>query len=394
MGSIRFEQVRKTYPDGTTAVIALDLDIAEGELVALVGPSGCGKTTALRLIAGLEEVTAGDILIDGKRVNDMPPGDRDVAMVFQNYALYPHMSVARNIAFGLRARGASRQEQEAKVLEISRVLSLEDHLHKKPRMLSGGQRQRVAMGRAIVRDPRAFLMDEPLSNLDARLRVQMRGEIVRIQRQLMTTMVYVTHDQVEAMTMGDRVAVMDAGELQQYDTPLRLYTFPANMFVARFLGSPPMNLLPATVTRRRDSTLMCSVAHSEFPLSPEHLSVFPALEGYVGRNVALGVRPEAVSLTTGPEPDALVLQGVVLLVEVLGSELLAHMQVDAGAGAPDLADEHGDATSYRLSARLDPSVSVAADTRVAVRIDTRRVAFFDVEDGRTLRADDGGADGI
>src|SRR5687768_5121568 len=247
MAEIHFKEVTKRYPDGFEAVKAIDLDIQDGEFMILVGPSGCGKSTALRMIAGLEDITEGDLIIGGERVNDLAPRDRDIAMVFQNYALYPHMTVRDNMGFALKLAKADKGEIDKKVTEAAKILDLEKHLERKPANLSGGQRQRVAMGRAIVRDPKAFLMDEPLSNLDAKLRVQMRTEVARIQRQLGTTMVYVTHDQTEAMTLGDRVAVMRAGVLQQVDTPGKLYENPSNLFVAGFIGSPAMNFLPGRV---------------------------------------------------------------------------------------------------------------------------------------------------
>ncbi|HET9736968.1 MAG TPA: sn-glycerol-3-phosphate ABC transporter ATP-binding protein UgpC, partial [Solirubrobacteraceae bacterium] len=244
MAEIAFQNVTKRYPDGFEAVKAIDLDIGDGEFMILVGPSGCGKSTALRMIAGLEDITEGDLIIGGERVNDLAPRDRDIAMVFQNYALYPHMTVRENMGFALKLGKVDKAEIDRQVTEAARILDLEPHLERKPANLSGGQRQRVAMGRAIVRDPKAFLMDEPLSNLDAKLRVQMRTEVARIQRRLGTTMVYVTHDQTEAMTLGDRVAVMRAGLIQQVDTPANLYDHPANLFVAGFIGSPSMNFLP------------------------------------------------------------------------------------------------------------------------------------------------------
>src|SRR3712207_6670434 len=247
MAEIEFKEITKRYPDGFEAVKSMELEIRDGEFMILVGPSGCGKSTALRMIAGLEDITEGDLIIGGERVNDLAPRDRDIAMVFQNYALYPHMTVRDNMGFALKLSKVDKGEIDRKVTDAARILDLEQHLDRKPANLSGGQRQRVAMGRAIVRDPKAFLMDEPLSNLDAKLRVQMRTEVARIQRRLGTTMVYVTHDQTEAMTLGDRVSVMRAGILQQVDSPQVLYDHPANLFVAGFIGSPAMNFLPATV---------------------------------------------------------------------------------------------------------------------------------------------------
>src|SRR5437764_12761022 len=293
MAEIIFDNVSKTYGDGFRAVSDLNLDVQDGEFVVFVGPSGCGKTTALRMIAGLEEVSQGDIRIGERVVNNLPPRDGDVAMVFQNYALYPHMTVAENIGFALRMRKVPKQEARQRIAETARIIGLTDHLDRKPRQLSGGQRQRVAMGRAIVREPQVFLMDEPLSNLDAKLRVQMRAEISRIQRQLRVTTVYVTHDQVEAMTMGDRVAVMRRGVLQQFDKPQSLYERPANLFVASFIGSPAMNMLEAKLEKNGDGVAL-HVGPATLQLPRETLSDRPALVGYAGRTVAVGIRPEAL----------------------------------------------------------------------------------------------------
>ncbi len=293
MAAITFDDVTKTYGDGHRAVSDLNLDVQDGEFVVLVGPSGCGKTTALRMIAGLEEISDGEIRIGDRVVNNLPPGARDIAMVFQNYALYPHMTVAENIGFALRMRKVPKAEARRRIEETARIIGLVDHLDRKPGQLSGGQRQRVAMGRAIVREPQVFLMDEPLSNLDAKLRVQMRAEISRIQRQLTVTTVYVTHDQVEAMTMGDRVAVMRRGLLQQFDAPQRLYERPANLFVASFMGSPAMNVLEGSLEREGDA-LMCRVGTAALALGPEVEKARPALAGCLGRPIAVGIRPEAL----------------------------------------------------------------------------------------------------
>src|SRR3954449_12596486 len=285
MAAITLNDVNKIYDDGTRAVSDLNLDVEDGELVVFVGPSGCGKSTALRMIAGLEEVSEGEIKIGDRVVNNLRPRDRDVAMVFQNYALYPHMTVAENIGFALRMRKVPKDEARRRVEETAKILGLAEHLGRKPRQLSGGQRQRVAMGRAIVREPHVFLMDEPLSNLDAKLRVQMRAEISRIQRQLRVTTVYVTHDQVEAMTMGDRVAVLRRGLLQQFDAPQRLYEQPANLFVASFIGSPAMNVLEGSLERAGDG-LLCQVGTTSLALPPELLNARPALASHVGRPIA------------------------------------------------------------------------------------------------------------
>jgi multiple sugar transport system ATP-binding protein len=290
VADVELVHLTKVYGHDVVAVRDLNLQIGEGEFVVLVGPSGCGKTTALRMIAGLEEISAGEIRIGGKVVNDLPPRARDIAMVFQTYALYPHKSIYDNLAFGLRMRKVPKEEQKRRVEEIARVLGLADMLQRRPAQLSGGQRQRVAMGRAIVREPKAFLMDEPLSNLDAKLRVQMRAEIARIQKALKVTTVYVTHDQVEAMTMGDRVAVMRDGELQQVDTPQRLYDVPANLFVASFVGSPAMNIFEAAV-RRDNERLLCKVGDSEFELPADLTAARPALADYGDRRLAVGIRP-------------------------------------------------------------------------------------------------------
>src|SRR5213595_1738419 len=287
MAEITFDNVSKTYGDGFRAVSELNLDVQDGEFVVFVGPSGCGKTTALRMIAGLEEVSEGDIRIGDRVVNNLPPGARDVAMVFQNYALYPHMTVAENIGFALKLRKVPKKEAKQRIAETAKIIGLTDHLDRKPRQLSGGQRQRVAMGRAIVREPQVFLMDEPLSNLDAKLRVQMRAEISRIQRQLNVTTVYVTHDQVEAMTMGDRVAVMRRGVLQQFDHPQRLYEQPANMFVGSFIGSPAMNMLEGRI-EREGAGILCRIGAGAVTVPPEVVGARPALASYLGKPIAVG----------------------------------------------------------------------------------------------------------
>ncbi len=367
MASVALKGARKVFPGGAEALAGVDLEVRDGELMVLVGPSGCGKTTALRAIAGLEQLTAGSVVIDGSEVGDMAPAERDVAMVFQNYALYPNMSVARNISFGLRARGASRDEQERRVREIAKVLDIEALLQRKPRMLSGGQRQRVAMGRAIVRDPRVFLMDEPLSNLDARLRVQMRGEIVRIQKGLGTTTVYVTHDQVEAMTMGQRVAVMDGGRVRQCDTPGRLYDAPADVFVARFMGSPPMNLLDGRI-EVADGGLEVVLGGARLPLPAELVAGRPALPSYVGRSIAVGVRPDGFGIGPPGERDGCA--GVVYLAELLGSEALIHVELDD--------------VGTRITGRFAGRSSAAPGDRVSLEIDAAGLDFFDPETGVAL----------
>ena len=304
MATVNLEKVTKIYPNGKPAVLDLDLDVAEGELMVLVGPSGSGKTTALRMVAGLEDITLGTLRMGGKVVNDLAPKDRNVAMVFQSYALYPHMTVAENIGFSLKLRKVPKSEVQAKVKDAAALLGLTDYLERKPSQLSGGQRQRVAMGRAIVREPSVFLMDEPLSNLDAKMRVQMRAEISRIQRRVGVATFYVTHDQTEAMTMGDRVAVLHLGELQQCDTPQYLYEHPNNIFVAAFIGSPAMNLYEAIVSPEADGVKVGSQALS---LSEPLVDARPALRGYRDRKVIVGIRPEDLddpALGHPPPPPA------------------------------------------------------------------------------------------
>jgi multiple sugar transport system ATP-binding protein len=389
VAEIKFNHVSKVYDDDVVAVRDLSLDVAEGEFVVLVGPSGCGKTTALRMVAGLEEITAGEIRIGGRVVNELAPRDRDIAMVFQNYALYPHKSVYENLAFGLRMRKVSKPEQRRRVEEIAGVLGLSELLQRRPAQLSGGQRQRVAMGRAIVREPKAFLMDEPLSNLDAKLRVQMRAEIARIQQALKVTTLYVTHDQVEAMTMGHRVAVMRDGLLQQFDTPQRLYDVPANLFVASFVGSPAMNLFEADV---QGSRLLLGAAEVELP--NDVLAERPALAGYTGRRIAVGIRPEDVREASGW--DGARLRGRILLVEALGAEQLVHIEiaakplergdlVDAAAQPPGPSlgvDDLG--RSVTLLGRFDRHLLLSPGEAVEVAIDPRLLHFFDLQTGAAI----------
>jgi multiple sugar transport system ATP-binding protein len=397
MAGITFDHVTKIYGDGYPAVADLDLDVQDGEFVVLVGPSGCGKTTALRMIAGLEEISEGQIRIGERVVNNLPPGDRDIAMVFQNYALYPHMTVAENIGFALRMRKVPKPEARRRIAETARIIGLLDHLDRKPGQLSGGQRQRVAMGRAIVREPQVFLMDEPLSNLDAKLRVQMRAEISRIQRQLAVTTVYVTHDQVEAMTMGDRVAVMRKGVLQQFDAPQHLYERPVNLFVASFIGSPAMNMLEASLERDGDG-LVCRIGQAALNLPAEDLSARPALMRHVGRPIAVGIRPEALD-----EPgrrDGGRLRGRVKAVEALGPEQLAHVEIEAqpvlvedvveglvdADQAEDLTEIITDGARVTVVARLDASARVRADDEIELAVDLRRLHFFDLESGEAIVA--------
>jgi multiple sugar transport system ATP-binding protein len=381
MATVSLEQVNKVYPNGFHAVKDLNLDVAEGEFMVLVGPSGCGKTTALRMVAGLEDITAGTLRIGGKPVNDVTPKDRDIAMVFQNYALYPHMTVAENIGFALKLRKLPKAEIDAKVKETGEILGLTEWLDRKPGQLSGGQRQRVAMGRAIVREPSVFLMDEPLSNLDAKLRVQMRAEVSRIQRRIGVATIYVTHDQIEAMTMGDRVAVLRAGILQQCDTPQVLYDRPDNIFVAAFIGSPAMNLYDATVG---DGARSIRLGSQEIEL-PQAVGVaHSALGSYAGRKLVAGLRPEHLPAAgngrTGPT-----LLGNVDLVEALGSELVVHFTIDAhrvraeGAADEEAPTEHGEGV-----ARVEPKSPVKPGERTTFAVDTEGMQFFDAESGAAI----------
>jgi multiple sugar transport system ATP-binding protein len=390
MAEITLEHITKRYPDGFEAVRDMNLKIEDGEFVILVGPSGCGKSTALRMIAGLEDITDGELRIGGEVVNDRAPKDRDIAMVFQNYALYPHMSVRDNMGFALKLRGAPQDEITAKVEEAARILDLEQHLDRRPAQLSGGQRQRVAMGRAIVRDPSAFLMDEPLSNLDAKLRVQMRTEVSRIQQRLGTTTVYVTHDQTEALTLGDRVAVMRSGMLQQVGSPMELYNDPLNLFVAGFIGSPAMNFMPATV--RGDSV--------ELPIGTVRLpSELASKVGHAdGRQLLAGIRPENfedATLTGEARDRGTTFRANIEVLESLGSELYAHFSVasdqqiesaelrelaeDAGGGEVPMAGEEG-----RIVARLDAASKVRVGEESELWVDATKIHLFDPEDGRSL----------
>jgi multiple sugar transport system ATP-binding protein len=402
---IELDGITKEYPDGTTAVRALDLAIADGELMVLVGPSGCGKTTALRMVAGLEEVTAGTIRIDGEPVNDTEPRDRDIAMVFQSYALYPHLSVFDNMAFSLKYRGGTpKAEIQRRVQEAARVLELESLLARKPRQLSGGQRQRVAMGRAIVRQPRAFLMDEPLSNLDAKLRVQMRAEIARLQRSLGVTTIYVTHDQTEAMTLGSRVAVLQHGELQQVASPQELYLHPANMFVASFIGSPAMNLIEATVERGDGGPHACFGPH-RLPIAGPALAGHPGLERYLGRTVVLGIRPEHLedAALVHEVSEGSVIEVSVELREELGSEVDLHCGVGVAPLHPSAADEEDPAAGGELPAgapepagppsalaativaRMNPRTGLREGERARVHVDLTALHFFDPDNGTSLQ---------
>jgi multiple sugar transport system ATP-binding protein len=386
MAEITLDALTKVYGDGTRAVSELDLEIGDGEFVVLVGPSGCGKTSALRMVAGLEPITEGRVLIGGDVVNKLPPKDRDIAMIFQNYALYPHMSAYDNMAFGLKLRGMKRERRSQRVKGTAQTLGLSEVLPKKPRTLSGGQRQRVAMGRAIVREPRAFLMDEPLSNLDAKLRVEMRAEIARLQRELAVTTIYVTHDQVEAMTLGDRVAIMRDGLLQQVAKPQELYDRPQNLFVAEFIGSPAMNLVGADISRSNGHFVATFGDHS-LPIGERVVSGRPRLAGFEGKRVILGVRPEDVedaAFGTG-EP----LAAVVDIREDMGSEVFLHFGIGGKpvAGEDVRAAVGEDAVEVRKStwvARVDRDTRAAEQADVQLAVDTNRLHFFDPETGDAI----------
>jgi multiple sugar transport system ATP-binding protein len=397
LAEIVFEDVWKVFADGTEAVRGLDLAIGDKEFVVFVGPSGCGKTTALRMVAGLEGVSRGAISIGDRVVNDLPPKARDIAMVFQNYALYPHMSVFDNMAFGLKLQKVPRAEIDERVRDAARILGLSDLLRRKPKALSGGQRQRVAMGRAIVRHPQAFLMDEPLSNLDAKLRVQTRTEIARIQNELGVTTIYVTHDQVEAMTMGDRVAVLRKGELQQVDTPQSLYDHPTNIFVAGFIGSPAMNLVDATLHQSGDG-FEVNFAEVRVPVPPSVLQARPDLRRFADRTVVLGIRPEDMedaALVPGGD-DQCRIGAVVELEEALGSDVLVHFTIaappamtdDAKELAAELGEEvleHAQAQAREgrapVVARLNPRTKARKGDPIELVLDTERLHFFDPDTG-------------
>jgi multiple sugar transport system ATP-binding protein len=395
MAAVNFEGVTKTYPDGTTAVNGLDLEIVDREFMVLVGPSGCGKTTALRMVAGLEDISRGVLKIGERIVNHVPSRDRDIAMVFQSYALYPHLSVYDNIAFGLKIKKLPRNEIDKRVQNAAKILGLEAFLQRKPRALSGGQRQRVAMGRAIVREPAVFLMDEPLSNLDAKLRVQMRAEIAGLQRDLGVTTVYVTHDQVEAMTMGDKVAVMRKGELQQVADPQTLYDQPVNLFVAGFIGSPSMNMVEATL-EARNGGYVAKVGEQTVTIGADELAARPALAAYAGKEVVLGIRPEDLedaTLATSTPPDQR-LKGTTELTEALGSEIMVHFSIAARPAVTDdvreLAEDVGDdrgveelaqTNTATLVGRFGARSRVRPGQPIEAAVDTRSLHFFDPKTG-------------
>jgi multiple sugar transport system ATP-binding protein len=384
----------KRYPNGFEAVKDLTLEIGEGELLVLVGPSGCGKTTALRMIAGLEQISEGDLYIGGQRMNDVLEKDRDIAMVFQNYALYPHMTVAQNIAFSLKLARRPRAEIKKRVHETAQLLAMEELLDRRPKQLSGGQRQRVAMGRAIIRQPQVFLMDEPLSNLDAKLRVQMRGEIDALQKRLGITMVYVTHDQVEAMTMGDRVAVLRDGALQQVGTPFDIYERPANLFVASFIGSPPMNLAQATITSVKN-VLAVKLGDAEISIPPE-LATRNGLDAWVGKTVIVGIRPEDIYGATRKKAEIQAeMQVKIDRVEALGASVLGYFSVDAaGPRAESVsaipAEEvlsEAPLTGFSgtsFCATFEPRAMLKIGETVDVALDLNRLHFFDLDTDAAL----------
>jgi multiple sugar transport system ATP-binding protein len=395
MSEIVLRELWKRYPNGLEAVKGLSLDIGEGELIVLVGPSGCGKTTALRMIAGLEDITSGDLFIAGRRVNDVPERDRDIAMVFQSYALYPHMTVAQNIGFSLRLAGVPKKELRERVRRTAELLAIENLLDRRPKQLSGGQRQRVAMGRAIIREPQAFLMDEPLSNLDAKLRVQTRGEIQSLQKRLEVTTVYVTHDQVEAMTMGDRIAVMLDGELQQVDTPTQVYDQPSNLFVAGFIGSPPMNLASAPI-EQRDGGIAVAFGDQHIPI-PGELGAEAGLDKWTGKPLIVGIRPEDVhGNPRNGTANMATFKATIERVEALGAVLLGyflvHADVPKGRGviaavgdevvtaAPLIA---GEGTLF--CATFEPRSAIRPGDEVEVAFDVDRLHFFDPESETALR---------
>ena len=391
MGAIKISSVGKIYPNGTRALEDVNIEINDGEFVVLVGPSGCGKTTLLRMVAGLEDITEGEIFIGEKIVNEVAPKDRDIAMVFQNYALYPHMSVYDNMAFSLKLRKLPKEEIDKKVKDAARTLEISELLERKPKALSGGQRQRVAMGRAIVRSPEAFLMDEPLSNLDAKLRVQMRAELGQLHTQLETTTLYVTHDQVEAMTMGDRVAVIRKGELQQIDTPREIYLYPKNIFVAGFIGSPSMNFVYADVKVSGDKTML-TFAGEEITCVGESLDKLKKVDG---KQIVLGIRPEAFEDSTYAK-DSEYTESIsikVTLLEQLGSDSYIHFYKDLKPVQTEaieeiLADEGEDISvlgdQTKFIARINPNSTVKEGEEIKLSIDPSKLHFFDPESGKAL----------
>jgi multiple sugar transport system ATP-binding protein len=398
MAQVAFNHVSKVYADGTRAVTGLDLHIADGEFMVFVGPSGCGKTSALRMVGGLEAVSDGELVIGDRVVNALGPKERDVAMVFQNYALYPHMSVFENIAFPLRAQGVAKSEINERVGRIAKLLALDEHVRRRPRNLSGGQRQRVAMGRALVREPQVFLMDEPLSNLDAKLRVEMRAELTRLQHELGVTTIYVTHDQVEAMTMGNRIAVMRKGVLEQEGPPQTLYNAPANLFVAQFIGSPSMNLFRAPLDRR-DGRMTFSLGDQQVTLPDGYLNDRPALAQHSGREVAVGVRPEHLRDGSAAPPELPRVRAEVTLVETLGPERHVHVRLPAppvvtddvldavrdmdASMANDLSQHAGERTS-RAIARFEADAEVGVGNVRELALVPEKLRFFDLQTGTAI----------
>jgi multiple sugar transport system ATP-binding protein len=399
VANVVFEDVNKVYPDGHQAIFDLNLEIEDGEFVILVGPSGCGKSTALRMVAGLEDITSGKLSIGDRVVNDLSPKERDIAMVFQSYALYPHMTVAENMGFALKLAKVDKKEIDRRVNEASEILGMNEHLDRKPKALSGGQRQRVAMGRAIVRSPQAFLMDEPLSNLDAKLRVQMRAEIAALQTRLGVTTVYVTHDQVEAMTMGDRVAVLKKGVLMQVDAPQALYDQPDNLFVAGFMGSPSMNIAEATI-RKADGRVYIELDQGENRLvvPDEALRRYPKVAERDGGRVAVGMRPEHFAPAEEVGPDQVWKQREITLVELLGAEMLIHIDT---ASPPIVSDDMREAIDddeafeelqrqaaeggQSFTARFEPTYQAKLGDRKDIGFHTENLHFFDAEKGHALR---------
>ena len=399
MARVKFDHIWKRYPDGTEAVKDLSLEIDDGEFVILVGPSGCGKSTALRMVAGLEEISDGKMIIGDQVVNDLTPKERDIAMVFQSYALYPHMTVADNMGFALKLAKVPKPEIEKRVKEAADILGLSEYLNRKPKALSGGQRQRVAMGRAIVRKPRAFLMDEPLSNLDAKLRVAMRAEIADLQSRLGVTTLYVTHDQVEAMTMGDRVAVLKRGVLMQVDSPQHLYDNPDNLFVAGFIGSPSMNIAEGKLEKDNGAIKVKLGTMSSLRVHDQAIARYPRVPDYIGETVAVGMRPEHFCRPEGQVPtDQMMPQRNVTLVEALGSEVLVHF----GTSAPpiiteDMREAIDDAEAFaelerkareggqQFVARLDPGHQPKLGEKIDLGFRTEYLHFFDLDTGQALR---------
>jgi multiple sugar transport system ATP-binding protein len=399
MAKIVMDDIQKVYPDGTQAIFDLSLEVEDGEFVILVGPSGCGKSTALRMVAGLEEISGGKMYIGEKVVNDLSPKERDIAMVFQSYALYPHMSVADNMGFALKLAKVDKAEIDKRVKEAADILGLNEYLHRKPKALSGGQRQRVAMGRAIVRSPQAFLMDEPLSNLDAKLRVAMRAEIAALQNRLGVTTMYVTHDQIEAMTMGDRVAVLRAGRLQQVDSPQTLYDRPDNLFVAGFIGSPSMNIAAGKLLKQDGKVYVeFDRGATKLEVPDAALDRYPKAAELDGGDVAIGIRPEHFAPPNEVGEGMVWKNREVEIVEMLGSEMLVHFKTDsppivtedmrAAIDDDDAFDElkrQAEAGGQTFTARFEPDNPPRSGTHIDVGVKTEEMHFFDAENGLALR---------